>query len=78
MRIVDNNTKTVIYQTSQTISCFSNLLKVVDGRISAGQSCSPEHLQQRHGLLQDLPQRLGVGQQTLHTAVVQDLNRELS
>lgn len=57
---------------------LSNLLKVLDRGISAGQSCPPEHLQQRHRLLQDLPQSLGVGQQTLHTSIVQDLHTELS
>lgn len=53
---------------------FPNLLWVLDGGITAGQSCSPEHLQQRHGLLQDLPQGPGVAQQTLHTSIVQNLH----
>lgn len=58
--------------------CCPNLLKVLGGGISAGQSCPPEHLQQRHCLLQDLPQSLGVGQQTIHKSIVQDLHTGLN
>lgn len=54
--------------------CSPNLLKVLDGGISAGQSCPPEHLQQRHCLVKYLLQSLGIGQKTLHISIVQDLH----
>lgn len=57
---------------------YSNLLKVLDGEISAGKCCPPEHFKKRHRLLQDLPQGLGVGQKTLDTPIVQNLQTELS
>lgn len=55
----------------------TDLLKVFYRGICAGQSCSPKHLQQRHGLLKDLPQSFSVGQNSLQTIRVQGLHTKL-